>query len=345
MRCHEYKRWLSPYLDGVLEVSQRADLETHLRGCPNCTHDLDSLKTLQGLLRGLGKIEAPKDLLSGVHAKLTAQPWWKRLFAGWPFVLPQHGLAVALTAMLVVFVVAIPWYLRRPSEHPLSPISKSIFDTEMQNRRDAAAPVLKDALAQRNMIAPEDEVVRKGLGGGRSSPVMGGLSRAALSQGRTSAFQKPELSEQSGSESPATALSSSETSLDSFKQAIVEKSKERKGAPIQLQWAVPDRAAATARLREWLAKIEGGALSVTDGQLTVQLSLFHYLMLLPELSKYGTLTPQSRNLANGASQAQENVNVGGFQTAPTTNPQSVTQQPTTNQPLLTVEITLTAPAQ
>lgn len=111
--CRASQRWFSPYLDGSLEALSRGELETHLKACSVCAGELEALKKLLVSLRSLGEVEAPNDLLAGVHAKLTTEPRWNWLLARWPAGIPRHGFAVAVTATLVVCVVAIPLFLRQ----------------------------------------------------------------------------------------------------------------------------------------------------------------------------------------------------------------------------------------
>jgi len=118
MTCAEYQRWFSPYLDGLLQLADRATLEEHLKSCPHCRSDLASLREM---LRSLRTMEPPTvpNLLPGIHQKLAATPWWatlgQRFLAPWPVSLPLHSLALATTAFLVVVLVESPMFFR---EHP-----------------------------------------------------------------------------------------------------------------------------------------------------------------------------------------------------------------------------------
>lgn len=111
MLCAECKARLSVYLDEQLAPQERAELDMHLQGCEHCRGELASL---QGMLQMLRKVEAPPtpDLLPGIHARLERKPWWQglsgRFCAPWPASLPLHGVAMALTALLVVITVALP---------------------------------------------------------------------------------------------------------------------------------------------------------------------------------------------------------------------------------------------
>ncbi|MBI4341767.1 MAG: zf-HC2 domain-containing protein [Candidatus Omnitrophica bacterium] len=111
MTCAEYTRWFSPYVDALLGDPERRQLEDHLQGCAGCRRELDALRQMLHALHTMEQPSAP-DLVPGIHEKLSPVPWWRalvqRVAAPWPASLPWHGLALAATALLVVFVVSLP---------------------------------------------------------------------------------------------------------------------------------------------------------------------------------------------------------------------------------------------
>ncbi|MBI3321893.1 MAG: zf-HC2 domain-containing protein [Candidatus Omnitrophica bacterium] len=121
MTCTAYRRWLSPYVDGVLGAQERTRLDDHLGGCDVCRGELDSLKRMLHTLQTLDVPKAP-DLLPGIHRKLQAAPWWqmlaRRFTTPWPASLPLHGLALATTALLVIIVANLPGITRRDAITP-----------------------------------------------------------------------------------------------------------------------------------------------------------------------------------------------------------------------------------
>ena len=117
MSCTDYTRWFSPYVDGLLALGERVQLEAHLKDCAHCRADLAGLQEMLRSLRSMGRVEAP-ELLPGIHRKLNAQPWWYRLFqqvtAPWPSSLPWHSVALATTAILVVIIAGLPSVFKPP---------------------------------------------------------------------------------------------------------------------------------------------------------------------------------------------------------------------------------------
>lgn len=108
MNCATYQRWFSPYVDERLALEERAQLEHHLTECARCRNGLDALQQMLRSLRAMEPPETP-ELLPGIQARLTREPWWQRLarrfVAPWPTSLPLHGAALATTAFLVIVVV------------------------------------------------------------------------------------------------------------------------------------------------------------------------------------------------------------------------------------------------
>ncbi len=117
MTCHDMQQWLSAYVDGQLQQSQRSQLEVHLATCAACQTELASLRSMLDTLHSLKQPQAP-DLLSGIHARLSRKPVWQRFaqrfLAPWPQSLPWHGLALAMSAMLVIIVSNHPIPAKSP---------------------------------------------------------------------------------------------------------------------------------------------------------------------------------------------------------------------------------------
>lgn len=109
--CATYRERFSEYVDGRLDAQHSAQLHAHLATCARCAGDVESLRRIRQALHAMGQVPAP-DLLPGIQARLARQPWWRtlaqRFLAPWPVSLPLHGLALATTAVLVVFVVGLP---------------------------------------------------------------------------------------------------------------------------------------------------------------------------------------------------------------------------------------------
>lgn len=171
MQCAEYQRWLSSYLDGVLDAARQRELETHLKGCDGCAREVDSLKKLLMSLRSLGEVVAPADLLAGVQARLAAEPRWAKLLAWRPLMVPRHSVAVAVTAVLAVFIVAIPLVYRRPVSARMQLAAKPALPSERLNQRaDASRRQLRES-PEKNESEGEEGRTRMIAGLPASEPI------------------------------------------------------------------------------------------------------------------------------------------------------------------------------
>ena len=60
MTCELTQRYVPGYLDGELDLARTIEMEAHLKGCPACAQELESLKALRaGLQRNSLAYAAP----------------------------------------------------------------------------------------------------------------------------------------------------------------------------------------------------------------------------------------------------------------------------------------------
>ena len=64
MKCAEYKRLLSPYLDGQVSGAEMFALQNHMKGCASCAREYaETQRTLQMIVAlNKAKVKAPADL-------------------------------------------------------------------------------------------------------------------------------------------------------------------------------------------------------------------------------------------------------------------------------------------
>ena len=75
MERNEADRWrdrLSEYLDEELERSERAELEKHLEGCPECQETLAALRQVVARARTLVDAPPARDLWLGIARRIRA---------------------------------------------------------------------------------------------------------------------------------------------------------------------------------------------------------------------------------------------------------------------------------
>jgi anti-sigma factor RsiW len=70
MECKEMLAELSDYIDGELEERLCAEIEAHMRDCPDCQVMVDSLRRTVVLYRTHGQSELPPDVRSRLYTVL-----------------------------------------------------------------------------------------------------------------------------------------------------------------------------------------------------------------------------------------------------------------------------------
>lgn len=73
MKCAELLGALSDYIDGELEARLCAEIEAHMRDCPDCQIMVDTLRKTVVLYRLHGQVEVPPDVRSRLYAVLDLE--------------------------------------------------------------------------------------------------------------------------------------------------------------------------------------------------------------------------------------------------------------------------------
>ena len=68
--CSTIVAFLLDYIEGRLPAATRAELETHLAGCPSCVAHVRTYRTTVDLLRSLRDEDLPPELRATVHGFL-----------------------------------------------------------------------------------------------------------------------------------------------------------------------------------------------------------------------------------------------------------------------------------
>lgn len=95
-------------VDDALAADERAEVEAHLAGCPDCHEQADFERALRSRLRGLAEVEMPRHLTRAVQRRLRPAP---RLWMAVPL-----SAAAALVLFLLWVRAAAPfvsWELAR----------------------------------------------------------------------------------------------------------------------------------------------------------------------------------------------------------------------------------------
>lgn len=75
MKCAEFNRLLSPYIDGELDLQSALAVEAHLQECPRCSAAIAGVQTLRtAISRACEPAKAPLRLREAVQAQFAAAP-------------------------------------------------------------------------------------------------------------------------------------------------------------------------------------------------------------------------------------------------------------------------------
>lgn len=74
MRCSKVGKYLSPYIDGELDTSEIALLESHLAQCDRCSKEFAEIKRLHRLFRQVERFSAPPGFRAEVMERINGEP-------------------------------------------------------------------------------------------------------------------------------------------------------------------------------------------------------------------------------------------------------------------------------
>ena len=73
MNCKEIKKMLNPYIDKTLDVNMATQIDEHLKSCPSCNKEYQSLKEVIVSLNSLLTQPAPADFTQNLMAKISQE--------------------------------------------------------------------------------------------------------------------------------------------------------------------------------------------------------------------------------------------------------------------------------
>ena len=156
MTCHETRERLSELLDEALAARERADVDAHLAGCPECRRELERLRATVSLLARVEPVRAPAGFVDRVMAAVRPVPWYRRL-AAWIFLplsikLPAEAAAMALIAIMAVYLFQRDPELRqavRPELQATPPRAEAPASREEQPASSPVPPAFKPGKVER----------------------------------------------------------------------------------------------------------------------------------------------------------------------------------------------------
>jgi len=117
---HPANEEVEAYVAGSLSAADRATLESHLAGCPECTTEVEEWRALFAALAALPQIEPTPGFADRVMAQVRViQPWHVRVAAMLRRFLPTTTkgwllLSAILALPLVTLGGAVTWLASRP---------------------------------------------------------------------------------------------------------------------------------------------------------------------------------------------------------------------------------------
>lgn len=165
MNCAVVQERLCEFIDKRLDVETSANVESHLASCANCRSDAEDLTSTVRLLAGEPEFEPPMAFSTRVMAHVREEAvkpsLWQRFFGSFRAFVPIQAMAVAVIAVLAVFL-----YQKEHSVEPVQQLAKS-----------ANPPGAHDTPAQLATPAPESSAIagaaRKADGAAPRSEVRG----------------------------------------------------------------------------------------------------------------------------------------------------------------------------
>ena len=111
MRCERIEEFLSALLEGELSLDDRALVERHLAGCPDCVSLLNDLRQTQQAMAGFPEVEISPNL----QVRLAAIPQRKKKFSlTFDFVLKPSLQPVFAAG--AIFMTLLSFYLFNPNK-------------------------------------------------------------------------------------------------------------------------------------------------------------------------------------------------------------------------------------
>jgi anti-sigma factor RsiW len=106
---HE-KENLSGYLDGALAERERGRVEAHLQDCADCRSELEALRAVSGMVKGLPQRPLPAGFLQRLETRRAQQS----ASAPWTFLWAPRNVAWALCAVMVMLATYKTAHLYAP---------------------------------------------------------------------------------------------------------------------------------------------------------------------------------------------------------------------------------------
>lgn len=150
MEHNDIRDKLSEYIDGSIAAQERAEVESHLKTCQQCSDALQELRKTIEHIKTVEEIEPPtwmtKKIMATVRAETEKKSWVQRFFLPLSIKLPIQAIAVVFLAIGAFYIYRNIQPIPTPSEAPMQ---------EFASGRTASEPApAKNKLAKAEGAAP-----------------------------------------------------------------------------------------------------------------------------------------------------------------------------------------------
>src|SRR5215218_5437174 len=120
MDCERARQLIDPYSTGELDLAAALGIEEHLRDCPGCAGELESVRALRGAVTGASlRYAAPAELRRRVSTDLGAAEAEARPVAAPRARTRRFAVAAAIGALLIIPCLALYWNASRTGDDRL----------------------------------------------------------------------------------------------------------------------------------------------------------------------------------------------------------------------------------
>ncbi|MBD3290463.1 hypothetical protein GF337_16785 [candidate division KSB1 bacterium] len=109
-KCKRFKRLISDYIEGALNVTDKTSFESHLQDCVNCADTVSRVTKLSTRMKKLKHIKTSEDFNTVLHTRIRIESGIGRrrlheIVWSWPAKVPVYGMALAIIVIAVVLVL------------------------------------------------------------------------------------------------------------------------------------------------------------------------------------------------------------------------------------------------
>jgi len=190
MDCEQIQTNIESYLDGELTLSDRREFECHVSECKDCSHKLESLRSIQKMIRNTGYSDTPSTLKQNIQNQLRNYTGEEANNAAWLRWLGFGGGAFAtgsfVTWMVMSFLFVAPLPITLTDEIISSHVHSLMVD-HMTDVKSSDQHTVKPWFNGRVDYAPPVKNIEKSgfeLLGGRLDYIQGKATAAIVHKRR-----------------------------------------------------------------------------------------------------------------------------------------------------------------